>query len=117
MTKTLMIPQKDMELYSKLLNMTGEEAYKKYGFKRNDIFVHTVSFEKGIEADIKLVLCEDECPYTEGVLFQNGHEIGCTEPGDELLGEYGFEYENEEYIVLVAGDKSINSVHSFIGKL
>ena len=55
----------------------------------------------GIEADIKLVICEEEAPYTEGVLFHNGFELTCTEPDCTYDGEWNFEHNGIEYTVLV----------------
>ena len=42
------------------------------GRGKNETIVHTAKFANGIEADIKLVICEEETPYTEGVLFHDG---------------------------------------------
>ena len=55
----------------------------------------------GIEADIKLVICEEEAPYTEGLLFHNGYELTCTEPDCTYDGEWSFEHNGIEYTVLV----------------
>lgn len=51
--------------------------------------------------DIKLVICEEEAPYTEGVLFHNGFELTCTEPGCTYDGEWNFECNGIEYTVFV----------------
>ena len=66
MTETIKITKDEMELINDLLNLTGEEIYQKYGYKRDETITHTAKFPNGIEADIKLVICEDEPPYTEG---------------------------------------------------
>lgn len=59
-------------------------------------------FENGIEADIKLIICEgDSLPYTEGVLFENGNELTHTDIEDEFIGVWEFEYKNNIYIVEV----------------
>ena len=58
-------------------------------------------FKTGIEADIKLVICEDDTPYTEGVLFHNGCELTCTEPDCTYDGEWNFEYDGTKYTVLI----------------
>ena len=49
-----------------------------------------------------MVICEDDTPYIEAVLFKNGSQIACTEPGfDSILGEYNFKDNNKEYEVVV----------------
>lgn len=50
---------------------------------------------------VKLVICEEEAPYTEGVLFHNGFELTCTEPGCTYDGEWNFECNGIEYTVFV----------------
>lgn len=101
MNATISITKNEMEQINNLLTLTGSEIYNKYGYKRDETIVHTAKFPNGIEADIKLVICEDDKPYTEGVLFLNGHEIGCTEPQETYTGEWNFEYEDDSYIVNV----------------
>ena len=101
MEQTLKISKKEMELINDLLSLNGEEIYQKYGYKRDETITHTAKFPNGIEADIKLVICEEESPYTEGVLFQNGFELTCTEPSDTYDGEWNFEHNGTEYIVNV----------------
>lgn len=44
-----------MNLINDLLNLTGDEIYQKYGYKRDETITHTAKFPNGIEADIKLV--------------------------------------------------------------
>ena len=90
-----------MNLINDLLNLTGDEIYQKYGYKRDETITHTAKFPNGIEADIKLVICEEEAPYTEGVLFHNGFELTCTEPYCTYDGEWNFEHNGIEYTVFV----------------
>ena len=101
MTEVIKIAKDEMELINDLLNSTGEEIYQNYGYKRDETITHTAKFPNGIEADIKLVICEDEPPYTEGVLFHNGFELTCTEPDDTYDGEWDFEFNGIEYVVIV----------------
>ena len=65
----------------------------------------TAKFPDGIEIDIKLVICEDDTPYTEGVLFQNGCEQAGTEPGCAYDGKWTFHFKGTEYIVIVEVEK------------
>lgn len=78
------------ELVNKLLSLTGDEIYDKYGYKRDETITETVKFNDGAEMDIKLVICDGkDTPYTEAVLFdKNGVEQGFTDPDDEFLGEW-----------------------------
>jgi len=72
---------------------------------------HTATFDNGITVDIKccgVQYNEDEesnTAWTEAVLFKDGHEINCSEPSDEYLGEWILEYNNDEYVVLVEVEK------------
>ena len=101
MEKTIYLKKDEFETISRLLNLTGYEIYMKFGLKRDETITYTADFGNGIEADIKVVICEDDKPYTEGVLFKNGNEVACTEPSDDILGEWWFEYNGEKYVVNV----------------
>ena len=101
MEQTITISKKEMERINELLHMTGDEIYQKYGLKRDETVVHTAVFPNGIEADIKLVICEEEYPYTEGVLFHNGFELTHTDCEDTYDGEWWFEHNGIEYVVNV----------------
>ena len=101
MVRTIKISGEEMKLINDLLSLTGNEIYQKYGYKRDETITHTAKFPNGIEADIKLVICEEDTPYTEGVLFHNGFELTHTEPDCTYDGEWNFEYNGIEYTVLV----------------
>lgn len=101
MVQTIKIANAEMQLINNLLNMTGDEIYQKYGYKRDETITHTAKFQNGIEADIKLVICEEGTPYTEGVLFHDGCELICTEPNCTYDDEWNFGYDGAEYTVLV----------------
>lgn len=105
MVQTIKITNAERNLINDLLNLTGDEIYQKYGYKRNETIVHTAKFANGIEADIKLVISEEESPYTEGVLFHDGYELTRTDPDDTYDGEWDFECDELKYIVLVETEK------------
>lgn len=106
MTQNIIISKKEMELINDLLNLNGDEIYQKYGLKRDESIIHTAKFPNEIEADIKLVICDgDDKPYTEGILFENGSEIMCTDVEDTYAGIWEFEYNDTEYIVNVVVEK------------
>jgi len=99
MKKTINITKEQSEYYNSLLSMTGDAIYTKYGLKRDKTIIHTVNFENGLEMGVKLVIRDGENkPYTEAVLFDNGHEISCTGPSEEFTGEWLLKSNNEEYI-------------------
>ena len=104
MKQTIKISNKEMELINDLLNLTGDEIYQKYGYKRDETITHTAKFPNGIEADIKLVICEEESPYTEGVLFHNGFELTRTDPDCLYDGEWDFCHNGIIYIVNVEAE-------------
>lgn len=101
MVQNIVISKKEMKLINDLLNLDGDEIYQKYGFKRDETITHTAKFPNGIEADIKLVICEEENPYTEGVLFHNGFELAHTDCECTYDGEWRFEHNGIEYVVNV----------------
>lgn len=101
MTQDIIISKKEMKFINDLLNLDGDEIYQKYGLKRDEGIVHTAKFSNGIEADIKLVICEEERPYTEGVLFHNGFELTHTDCESTYDGVWCFEHNGIEYVVNV----------------
>lgn len=40
MVQTIKISSKEMKLINDLLNLTGDEIYQKYGYKRDEIITH-----------------------------------------------------------------------------
>ena len=105
-TQTITIPKQQMQIINEILTMTGDKIYDKYGYKRDEVISYTAKFDDddgiSIEADIKLVICDGcETPYTEGVLFENGHECTHTEVDETYEGEWIFEYKDTQYIVNV----------------
>lgn len=64
------LEQKKLDFVNHLLSMTGDEIYDKYGFKRDETIISTAVFPDGMQADIKIVICDGENkPYTEAVLL------------------------------------------------
>lgn len=107
MNATITISENNMRLINDLLVLTGKEIYQKFGYKRDETITNTATFPNGVEADIKLVICEEGTPYTEGVLFLNGCEIQHTEPQDTYDGEWYFEYDGIEYMVDVKTENTV----------
>lgn len=101
MVQTIKISRKEMDLINDLLNLSGDEIYQKYGYKRDETIIHTAKFPNEVEADIKLVICEEESPYTEGVLFHGEYELTRTDPDDTYDREWDFEFNELKYTVLI----------------
>lgn len=57
--------------------------------KVDTIYTLIAQFHNGIEVDIKV--CNGDKPYVDAVIFGYGHDLGCLDVGDTLLGEYIFE--------------------------
>lgn len=88
----IQLPASILAYYRELLRMSGEQIYQKYGLKRDEVITHTAHFSNGFEADIKIVICEEDSPYVDAVLFDsNGREVAC-ELGDNegYTGAYQF---------------------------
>lgn len=109
MVQNIVISKKEMDLINDLLLLRDDEIYQKYGYKRDETITHTARFPNGIEADIKLVICDEGESYTEGILFQNGVELTHTECENIYEGEWCFEYDGIEYIVNVIVDKELSN--------
>ena len=75
-----------------------EEFTEETEVKRDTILkTFTAKFKNGYEADIKVCSGFHNC-YVDAVLFdKNGYQKSVCEPSFELLGEYYFSYEGEEF--------------------
>lgn len=96
---------KDLSDYiHSLENITGEEAYNKYGLKFDETVVETFKFENGFETDVKLVIADDDqYNWTEAVLFdEHGNEKCCSEWADDFFGEWYLEdFDGNTYTVIL----------------
>lgn len=103
----VVLGQEELDFINQLLSMTGDEIYEKYGLKRDETIVYTAVFPDGMQADIKLVICDEE-PYTEAVLFdKNGFQKAYTDPEDEYTGDWELEYDDVNYVVTVKVKKPV----------
>jgi hypothetical protein len=102
-SEQICVPKNQLVHINKLLKMGGQEIYDKLGLKRDETITYTVKFPNGYEADIKVVICEDDTPYIDTVLFnERGCEITCSSDDSEQYdGEYCFEEGDKEYVVTV----------------
>ena len=103
----ILIPEKTADFLNQLMDMTGDEIYQRYGMKRDETYTYTAKFPDGMEADIKLVICEEEnYPFVEGVLFCNGSEVCHTDADAEsMFGGFEFEAEDVLYTVHVKAEE------------
>lgn len=101
MVQNIIISKEKMDLINNLLALSGEQIYQKYGFKRDETITHTAAFPNGIEADIKLVICAEESPYVEGILYDKGCEVMHTDCMDTYAGGWCFFHKGKEYVVNV----------------
>lgn len=74
-----------------------------------ETITYTIKFENEIEMDIKIcgvkfMEGEANLPWTEAVLFKGGSEFTCSEPSDEIEGEWSLQAGEDEYTVLVMPD-------------
>lgn len=81
-----------------MLQMSGPEIYAKYGLKRDETITNTLSFDNGYTLDVKLVVCEEDLPYIDLVLFdENGCEIACDLGGERSFSSF-IEFETEDAV-------------------
>ena len=92
--KKLLIFKKESDYISHLLSTTDSMS-------EDDTIIKTAKFDNGIEMDIKLCGAQDDYPWTEAVLFNNGSEVCCSEVSDEYVGEWELEYNGNQYVVYV----------------
>lgn len=105
----IILEQDELDFINQLLSMTGDEIYGKYGLKRDETIVYTAVFPDGMQADVKLVICDGENkPYTEAVLFdKNGFQKAYTDPEDEYTGDWELEYDDVNYVVTVTAKEPV----------
>lgn len=100
---TVEISKQRFDKINKLLSMTGNEIYDKYGMKRDETITHTAEFDDGCFMDIKLVICDgEEKPYTEAVLYNSdGKEVDVSGPWDDYDGLWSIGHGDWSYEVEV----------------
>lgn len=92
------------DLLDELYNMSGREIYEKHGLKRDEQpFSQTVKFSDGCAMDINFIICKDDSPYIDLVLFdETGAEINCETAGCGICGEHCVEGKNNnKYFILI----------------
>lgn len=54
----------------------------------SNVFDREVHFDDGKMMSIQVITCRDDTCYTQGVLYEDGHEIDCTDVQDSLTGKF-----------------------------
>lgn len=67
----------------------------------DDTFIETANFGNGFEMDIKCCGTQDGSAWTEAVLFKNGSEVCCSEPGEDFFGDWILECDGDTFITHV----------------
>lgn len=105
-TVNITVSKEKLDMINDLLDLTGDEIYHKYGFKRDETIVETAKFPNGIEVDIKVVIREgDAMPRAEGVMFRNRSEISYINGENIYDGEWWFVNNGVQYLVNVIAEK------------
>lgn len=102
--KNIWISKEELEKINRYLNV--EPKNNEECLSEDEIFSKTATFPNGIEIDIKCCGVqyeegESNLAWTEGILFDNGVQVSCTDPGSTFEGEWSFEYGDDSYIVYV----------------
>lgn len=97
------ISKKDVDFYNELMGMEGCAIYKKYGLKRDERpCALTASFSNGYQMDIDLIICKEDSPYLNIVLFNaNGVEVNCETGEGRIDDEYCLSDDTGDYFVNV----------------
>lgn len=99
------IPQADADRYNRLMQ-ADQVNYEEHDIPRYAVVKSwSVNLGDGYEAEIKVCSSNYGDPlWCEGVLFLHGSECGCTEVSDDLLGEYWFEHNGEQFLIVVKAE-------------
>lgn len=94
----LRISQKEAEVINGYLRVKTREEFQ----GEDNTISHTAVFPDGKQMDIKCCGAQDECSWTEAVLFDEyGCELCCSEPSDRYDGLWELKYQNRRYAAFV----------------
>lgn len=107
--KEMVLTASQVEILQKALSWCdGDHPDCRFG--EDETHTETAVFENGYEMDIKVSGVQYDCPggsnsaWSEAVLFKDGCEVACTDPGDDLLGEWELEHDGCVFVVNVVCD-------------
>lgn len=101
--------KRELDTVNSYFKMTAEELRDKYDLQYGDSLVYSAKFEDEFEAEIRIVMCHEDSPYIEPVLYDDsGSELLIVnKPQDgPLKSEYHFEviingYDNDHYYLTI----------------
>ena len=97
--------QAEIDYLNELLQMSGRQIYDKYGLKRDEKpCALTAKFQDGCEMDIDVIVCEEDPPYINVVLFDDGNEINCEIDEYPIDDEYYLTGSGNEYYVTISAE-------------
>ena len=96
--KHLRISRREAEIVNGYLQAKNAEEFQ----NENHTISHTVVFPDGKQMDVKCCGAQEECSWTEAVLFdENGCELCYSEVSDRYDGTWELEYQNRRYVAIV----------------
>ena len=96
--KYLHISRREAEIVNGYLQAKNAEEFQ----DEDHTISHTVVFPDGKQMDVKCCGAQEECSWTEAVLFdENGCELCCSEVSDRYAGTWELEYQNRRYVTIV----------------
>ena len=96
------IPVQEYRYINQLMEMNGTEIYQKYGLKRDESITYTFHFQNGYSLDMKLVICEEERPYIDLILFdEKNREIACDIVDDYVGSSFIITHETGKYLGII----------------
>lgn len=92
------ISKKEAEIVNGYLQAKNAEEFQDEDYTIS----HTVVFPDGKQMDVKCCGAQEECSWTEAVLFdENGCELRCSEVSDRYDGTWELEYQGRRYVAIV----------------
>ena len=120
MIREILIPKKTAAWIEQTLNTIPESEDDTF----TETYTVSADFGNGIEVDVKLCGVRfmddsDNLPWTEAVIFNNGSEVCCSEPSDEFFGEWAFDIDGAEYVVVVkrGDERKDENVNEFLRRI
>ena len=109
---SVMIEPETAEMLEKLC--TKEPRSRKECFSEDEKESYTVKFSDGKEMDIECCGVQYErggnnTAWTQAVLYNPPYELVCTEPSDDMFGEWELEYDGIRYVANVIDGRTVKS--------
>lgn len=96
--KYLHISRREAEIVNGYLQAKNAKEFQ----NEDHTISHTVVFPDGKQMDVKCCGAQEDCSWTEAVLFDgNGCELCCSEVSDRYDGTWELEYQGRRYVAIV----------------